>query len=634
MPKIQSHLQYAKNLEETTKSLSSIQGAVLKYKQKIDETGNIINTISNSFFNIQNNWAEKTEDEIKGMQNLSKEDIIAKIENTKKIKNQIVQIKSDIEDDTTIIPAIKSLLLRKIEKLIKNIEIIELSTPLEAEKYCYTLRLTKKWISIKSNKAKAKQLWLPTIFGDYDDNIKRIEALQSTIYWPRISDTPEEKNEIVSILDGMFKKSKEKLSSHEIIIFQNFLDAFKDARVPMSFTASKKIEMKGNLPMTSIKNISDYTIQKFFDLPDRWSKIKAGQTNLWVGFQNQELKLPSDKKSLWESSLATISEHEIGWHIVRGAKSKQRLWFASDNYENIEEWMTTLNEYFLHYDTIEDIPIKPEIPHISTFIWENYDFKDTFELLKIYYKLSGKEDKEAWKMALVRTKRVKWYYARDKPGANRKDVIYYRGVKKLIDYLKTLSPQQKAEFYNDAYFSKLSFEDIAFVPDLREQLNISPATTDIPYPLYKLIARKEKYKNPKTESKTGAFLKEQDKKENLTGEDFRFLKLEPLNREKRKQVINIMQYKEESKEYDNLKKDLEQINSLLRKWGEIVSPENLFTSEITKKLFIKRRNMERKEITDKKTLKSEEKSRWTFAMHEILQKIWDEIESVLTRKLQ
>gem|GEM_PF-2571815 len=67
----------------------------------------------------------------------------------------------------------------------------------------------------------------------------------------------------------MFKKSKEKLSSHEIIIFQNFLDAFKDARVPMSFTASKKIEMKGNLPMTSIKNISDYTIQKFFDLPDR-----------------------------------------------------------------------------------------------------------------------------------------------------------------------------------------------------------------------------------------------------------------------------------------------------------------------------------------------------------------------------
>gem|GEM_PF-6917519 len=55
MPKIQSHLQYAKNLEETTKSLSSIQGAVLKYKQKIDETGNIINTISNSFFNIQNN---------------------------------------------------------------------------------------------------------------------------------------------------------------------------------------------------------------------------------------------------------------------------------------------------------------------------------------------------------------------------------------------------------------------------------------------------------------------------------------------------------------------------------------------------------------------------------------------------
>jgi len=234
--------------------------------------------------------------------------------------------------------------------------------------------------------------------------------------------------------------------------------------------------------------------------------------------------------------LATIIEHEIWWHVVRGAQGKQRLWFAWANYENIEEWITKLNEYLMHYDTLEGIPLEPGIAHISVFIGENYNFQDTLQLLKIYFKLKGKSDIDAQKLAFTRTKRIKSYYARDQPWANRKDVIYYRGAKKLIEYLKTLSPEERAEFYNDAYFATLSFEDITLVPELKEQLGISKETIDIPFPLWKLILRKQNYIHPTTWTSLGAFSTKEKIQEHLIGEDFRFLRLDPLTREKRNKL--------------------------------------------------------------------------------------------------
>ncbi len=305
------------------------------------------------------------------------------------------------------------------------------------------------------------------------------------------------------------------------------------------------------------------------------------------------------------------------------------------NYENIEEWIATLNEYLIHHDDIETLTIKPEISHIATLIWELYDFEWTFTILKSYYKLIWKSDNVANKLALTRTKRVKSYYDWDRPGANRKDVIYYRWLKKLKEHLEKLPPEERANFYNDAYFSTLSFEDVCLVSTMKKEMEINDDTTDIPYPLAKLIARKQSYKNPKTETNKWAFKNKEEIQERLIWNDFRFQKIAPLTMEKKRQVINIIQYKEESKEYENLKKDLETINNIIRRWWETNQyNESLFISEITKKLFIKRKNMVEKEIVDQNTLKTWPKKRGTFSIIEILQKVWDEIEWILTRKLK
>lgn len=625
------HKEYTNQLEDINKKyIGSILWTWLKYKESLDEVWNIINNISNSFFNIDTNGKEKTEADIKEMNILQESDIQARNDATEIAKKAIIIIQEDIEKNKNILPSIQSLLLKMIQQTLKKITIIELATPLEAMKYSYVI--DTKVPTITKNKDNKKQLWYLKKW--YKNNIKRIEQIQEDIYGPRVSDVTEEKNLIINNLSSLLKNNKDKITEEEAVVFSKFLNKFPVDSQNEDSIKIKKNHMKGNIPTTSVKNIANYTINSFYDIPWWETVTNIGKNNLSVSIDKQKLQLPGDKNSFTESSLSTIIEHEIWGHVVRWTKSKNRLWFAAENYENIEEWITKFNEYIIHYDRLEDIPINPEISHISTFIWENYTFKDTFQLLQIYYKLIGETDIDAHKLAISRTKRVKSYYDWDQPWANRKDVIYYRGIKRLIEYLKTLSPEERADFYNDAYFAKLSFEDIALIPELRKELHVSTSKSDIPFPLWKLILRKQSYVNPKTWNTTWAFLWEENIKERLIGEDFRFLKLKPLTTEKKRQVINIIEYKEESKKYNNLKKDLEYINTLLKTWQNISNPEDFFISEITRKIFIKRKNMERKEITDKNTLERWDKTRWFFNIHQILQKVGNEIEWILTKQLK
>lgn len=626
---IAAHKEYTDRLEEINKkNIGSIQWIGLKYKETIDELGNVINTISNSFFNIQEDGTEKNEETIKNMTSIENSDITARKKATEIAKKSVISIQNDITQDKNIIPSVKLLLLKAIAQILKKITIIELATPLEATKYSYILDTKTNTVSQDNNKKNK----LGHLKKWYKWDIQQIERIQNTIYGPKISSVPEEKDLIMQNLSELATKNKDKITEEEQLKFSEFITKFPISTSIKDVSKIKKIPMKGSISLTNAKNIANYAINSFYNIP-KWNAIsQIGRNNLSVNTDKQEINLPANKPSFPEWSLATIIEHEIWWHVVRGAQGKQRLWFAWANYENIEEWITKLNEYLMHYDTLEDIPLEPWIAHISVFIGENYNFQDTLQLLKIYFKLKWKSDIDAQKLALTRTKRIKSYYARDQPWSNRKDVIYYRGAKKLIEYLKTLSPEERAEFYNDAYFATLSFEDITLVPEFKNQLEIPKETTDIPFPLRKLILRKQTYENPNTWTSLGAFSTKEKIQKNLIGEDFRFLKLDPLTREKKKQVINIMQYKEESKEYNNLKKDLEQINIMLRTWV-ITNPEDLFTSKITKKLFNKRRNMERKEITNDKELSLENKTRGIFSYNDLLQKIGNEIEWILTRKL-
>lgn len=624
-----SHIPYTERLENMNKNnISGIQWIGLKYKETLDNLWNTINIISNSFFNFKEDGTEKSEQELKEMKNLQFWDITARMNVTQRAKDETIQIQKDILNDEKIIPIIKTLLLKKIEQILQHIQIIQLATPIEAQKYTYIL--DTKTGTLTKDIQKQKNIWLYK--KHYNKNINNITAIQDNLYGPKISDTIEERDLIISKLNDLLTKNKSNITSKEITKFSRFLERFPITTKIINTSKTDKKSMKWNIPLTSIKNISNYVINNFYNIPEWKTDTKIGKNNLSVNTNKKELNLPANKTTFSEDSLSTIVEHEIGWHVVRWSKWKTNLWFSWNNYENIEEWITKLNEYFIHYDSLENIALQPEMGHIAVFIWENYDFENTLVLLKIYFKLTWKSYIDAQKLAINRTKRVKSYYHRDQPWANRKDVIYYRGVKKLIEYLKILSPQERTEFFNDAYFAKLSFEDISLVTELKKQLNITQNKTDIPFPLWKLIFRKQNFKNQTTNNSKWAFLWAENIQKNLIADDFRFLKLSPLTHKKKKQVINIMQYKEESKEYENLKKDIDLINNLIKSPWYIID-EIPFNSSISKKLFEKIKNMKFKEIENNKTLKRKDKTRGNFSLLPSLQKLWDQIESILGKKL-
>ncbi|MEI7918701.1 MAG: hypothetical protein WCH65_00350 [bacterium] len=66
---------------------------------------------------------------------------------------------------------------------------------------------------------------------------------------------------------------------------------------------------------------------------------------------------------------------------------------------------------------------------------------------------------------------MKCYYPWDEKGSNRKDVIYFRGEKKLIEYLRSLANDgERAIFYRKAMSAKVSFDDIFTLDSLFQKL--------------------------------------------------------------------------------------------------------------------------------------------------------------------
>jgi hypothetical protein len=123
--------------------------------------------------------------------------------------------------------------------------------------------------------------------------------------------------------------------------------------------------------------------------------------------------------------------------------------------------------------SLDDVSIdQPTIHHISTFIAENYDAEQTKKLLFIYYKLIGKSHDEAEKMAKSRTQRVKRYHANDLPGANRKDVVYWRGMKIVVDYLKNVDTATLQRDVDLIYSGKFAHTDLPHIAGLFDGLKV------------------------------------------------------------------------------------------------------------------------------------------------------------------
>jgi hypothetical protein len=158
-----------------------------------------------------------------------------------------------------------------------------------------------------------------------------------------------------------------------------------------------------------------------------------------VDIPSKEINIPSATNYYDVIRSLELLSHEEITHVITGTNKENAFNIASDTYLELQEGVAMLNEKAVTTD-IKNISAEPTIHHISTFIGENYNREDTYNLLRIYYTLTGKKNAES--LAKTRTERVKRFHAYDQGGANRKDVVYRRGMLDVLAYIQNLDTNE------------------------------------------------------------------------------------------------------------------------------------------------------------------------------------------------
>ncbi|MEI6426743.1 MAG: hypothetical protein WCO66_05360, partial [Candidatus Absconditabacteria bacterium] len=442
----------------------------------------------------------------------------------------------------------------------------------EAEKSGYKILVENNEFDIQKQESQIRE----TSAEEKTEYLREIEYLQTEIYGEKISNNEKERQTIVSLCNHTFNKNKDKISHEEQQIFQNFLNKFKDDIQTYSPPKIPRDNLKGKLSIDEIMNATEHIKTNFYPNIQRGQKQEKGKTAYSADFQTKVRKYPDKKEDVFSRILTTIG-HEDGGHMIRSDnQEKNKLLMAGSGYEDIEEGITKLNEGLLKY-SLDNYVITPNDTFISVFIGENYNFEDSYKLIRVLKKLNNKSeinDNKISTLAFNLTQRVKGYYPRDMPGSNRKDVIYFRGEKKLVEYLKSLpSDEERAIFYRKAMSAKVSFEDIFTLDELFKELGGD--SNNINY--NKLV---DKVFNIKLKEGAGAFNKKASEtgktniEENLLKGDFRFNGMKEYTDQEKKALVDLftmVKYKKYRGKYYQEEKRQELKNKDNLKIGHIIS---------------------------------------------------------------
>jgi len=355
---------------------------------------------------------------------------------------------------------------------------------LEAKKYGYQIEIADN--TIKGIKHTGKNMLTQDERDIYE---KQVSKLQTAIYGPKISEVKKERELVTTYLSQLYGENNQLLTEEEKKRFTSFLGEYQADIHHDTYTFKAKKTLEGTLPFEklekiaqnalAIQGISGYSITR-----------KPGKTNFSVATMKNEIDFPN-KDKLAKSGIFTLLEHEIAGHVVVGETNKKTLKFRGAKRWAKEEAINVLNETLIQFPLEDALQVEVPPSHITTFFGETNDYKGTYDLTKIYYKLLGKSEKTAHSNALKRARRVKCYHDFDSHEANRKDVIYYRNYLELVDYLLSLeTDQERAEYYRTAYTMQVGFDDLRFWEQIKKDLEIKEEELYSPYFIGKVLFKK------------------------------------------------------------------------------------------------------------------------------------------------
>jgi hypothetical protein len=457
------------------------------------------------------------------------------------------ELLSELNADALLNNAQKNFIRNTALHIQKWLDMLACAVYIEAEKWWFVL-----------NEHRKKEL------------LESIESYETLLYGPRITDVSSEKDAVLDHLSSLNIVKKDVLSTQEQFVFIDFLEKFWREPKGVSFaqTSDSPVDQKkydswivawvfdkiyriyGEKPILVYEkdDISEPVYESgVFKIPvglhskDKKmfyenhgvlsnTKIvisdKAANFSVWVTkeFDDHTITFPAKGQYTLER-LCQLIDHEVGTHFVRNKNASVGIDIRSSSYLETEEGIATSNEKLATSDWSDLSAWEPTIHHISTFIAENYDAEETKQLLTIYYKLLGKSEAQAIKEAISRTERVKRYHANNLPGANRKDTVYWRGMKTVVDYLKNVDVDTLQHDADLIYRGKFADSDLSDIDGLFDGLKVDPSKRISPLALGKILY--ERYQgNPITKQA----LQEKDKRFHLSVKDLTFAqKRELLN---------------------------------------------------------------------------------------------------------
>lgn len=391
--------------------------------------------------------------------------------------------------------------------------------------------------------------------------LESIKSYETLLYGPRVTDVPSEKNAVLDYLSQLDITKRGVLSTEEQFVFMDFLEEFWRSiqGVTIEDPVHKPIEKKKYDALTvtmildkiyriywespvvyekkwittPIAYNGTYSIPIWFHKKDKESfykkhnilsstKIIVSDTaaNFSVGFTKEfddhTIIFPAKGQYTFER-LCQLIDHEVGTHFVRNKNASVGIDIKSAGYSETEEGIAKATEQLSTANWSDLSAGEPNISHVSTFIAEHCDATQTKELLVIYYKLMGKSQAIAEKEATARTERVKRYHANDLPGANRKDTVYWRGMKTVVDYLKNVDIETLQHDADLIYRGKFAATDLAYIDGLFDGVIVDAAQKISPLALGKILY--ERYQGHEVSKQA---LQEKDKRFQLSVKDLTF----------------------------------------------------------------------------------------------------------------
>lgn len=354
--------------------------------------------------------------------------------------------------------------ISNIDHIILRLDMLKNSIFIEAEKWWYKLEQELKSYYVKI-----------------------IDWLQSCIYWPSISETITEKYQIVRHLTTILKSHKDMFSKSEMKYLENKIDFNLEID---SSVSRKRHDDIWNIKIKDVVSV----FKKVFDIYWlNWWKVVIDPTRLFVSvrWKIKNLFIPANIKSYSVKKLCELIDHEIWTHVIRWENANKTFWDSTYDYLILEEWLALMNEKLVT-EEFDDIKQIPSIQHISTFIWENFNFKETEKILRIYFKSMWVNKDDLDSVSKQRALRVKNFYPFDSIGANRKDILYYRWFMALFSYYKNFINNNSLEFTKKMYFGKVWSGSLELIGLLKKEFKFDDNII-MPIWVWKLLYRNIRY---------------------------------------------------------------------------------------------------------------------------------------------